>query len=327
MRNILDITSVIDTGSPSREYLIPWISEKLNIHDNYIILNDNIDIEHAPYRYIDKFKTVILDISHNPMTNVELLPVLNNKDLYVLNCDASKPYYTSYFHLKYSAKEYKQYDNEIIYPVSSLNSVPKIHRIMFMNNLYKLGIQSKVYHSFLYKSQPHSVDHLESDTFKHEVNKWRQEYNYFFNNVRHHCPIYADDRYLDVYTNDHSIDSPAYNQTALNIVTESDYNINFFSEKTWKPIYAQQLFIHIGAQNNIKYLRKFGFDVFDDLIDHSYDTEPDLSRRVALAMAEVSRLLPDIIDIHQATAARRRANLAHLTSEKFKKMVEICVER
>tara|TARA_Y100001963_G_scaffold41632_1_gene58306 strand:- start:4759 stop:6033 length:1275 start_codon:yes stop_codon:yes gene_type:complete len=64
----------------------------------------------------------------------------------------------------------------------------------------------------------------------------------------------------------------------LNIVTEASANYAknevdnvFMTEKTWKPILAQQPFILIGQQKHLHALRKMGFETFQPFIDESYD--------------------------------------------------------
>lgn len=71
-----------------------------------------------------------------------------------------------------------------------------------------------------------------------------------------------------------------YFNTKLNIVTETiyDYAPGIISEKTLFAFLAQQIPIIIGYQGIIQDLRHLGFDMFDDLVDHSYDTEPNQTR-------------------------------------------------
>jgi len=64
----------------------------------------------------------------------------------------------------------------------------------------------------------------------------------------------------------------------------------FFSEKTWKPLRAGQLFIIQGQPFAIQSLRDYGFKTFDDHIDHSYDTERNLDTRTEMIANEVDRL-------------------------------------
>lgn len=84
------------------------------------------------------------------------------------------------------------------------------------------------------------------------------------------------------------------NNSFINIVTEtsfsdiSDINV-FITEKTWKAIYYYQPFIILGDKGIINTLRNMGFDVFDDLLNHDYDTM-DGFERIDMFYAELKRI-------------------------------------
>jgi hypothetical protein len=109
-------------------------------------------------------------------------------------------------------------------------------------------------------------------------------------------------------------------ESYLNIVLETyaDYNEPFVSEKIFKPIRGGQLFLVQGGPGSINCLRKLGFDVYDDFIDHAYyDNEPDWRRRTDLMLEVLDRIYPNIETIYQLTLARRIANAQHLRSPKL----------
>jgi len=54
-----------------------------------------------------------------------------------------------------------------------------------------------------------------------------------------------------------------------------DEGSGIISEKTLDAFVALQLPIIIGYQGIISDIRNYGFDVFDDIIDHSYDDMPN----------------------------------------------------
>ena len=331
MKNIIDLAEVYNTGTVSRQYLIPWISNKLGISDNYIIVNDNLYTRELPE--LEQFDTIVLDMSHNPIDSMHHRQQVqsfvlrhSNKQVIVLSDDANEKYYTSYFHLPYSQSVYTFEEKPIIHKFSCLNSVPKIHRLITLNKIYQQNLQDSVLHSFLWDKQEHARNHLETDYWKQDIADYADEYEYFSNTLKQICPITIDNiADVDTYLNDHSVSSPAYNQTALHVITESSCNRLFFTEKTWKPIYAGQLFLSINAPGSIKKLEHFGFDVFRDLIDHSYDDQQNLVERVTMCVQEIDRLKDDIKDIYHYTAQRRAANFLHLQSDEFKNQVEISV--
>ena len=65
----------------------------------------------------------------------------------------------------------------------------------------------------------------------------------------------------------------------------------FITEKLGKCLFAKRIFIVIGGGNTLNYLRSLGFKTFHgDVIDESYDNEPDWQRRVDMAWEQIQRL-------------------------------------
>lgn len=83
-----------------------------------------------------------------------------------------------------------------------------------------------------------------------------------------------------------------YSQTYYSLVaeTENDNAFSFFTEKIVKPILAKRLFIVAAGQYYLHNLRKFGFKTFGNVIDESYDLEPDAGVRVKMVLEQVERL-------------------------------------
>ena len=72
-----------------------------------------------------------------------------------------------------------------------------------------------------------------------------------------------------------------YNHSAYNIVSETHvHEEKFITEKIWKPIIAQQMFVVHGKQHYLKDLRDLGFKTFNNIIDESYDEESDQEKRI-----------------------------------------------
>ena len=74
-----------------------------------------------------------------------------------------------------------------------------------------------------------------------------------------------------------------YGSCAVNIVTETlyDHAPGLFCEKTLFAMLAEQIPIVIGSQGLIFSLRDRGFDMFDDLVDTSYDCLSNETRLTA----------------------------------------------
>lgn len=72
---------------------------------------------------------------------------------------------------------------------------------------------------------------------------------------------------------------PIYSDCDINIVTETAYeSLGIVTEKTLMALLALQVPIVIGHRGIIRECRQLGFDMFEDIIDTSYDNLPNDSR-------------------------------------------------
>lgn len=83
-----------------------------------------------------------------------------------------------------------------------------------------------------------------------------------------------------------------YNNSYYSLVAETNAvnHWNFYTEKIVKPILAQRLFIVIAGQGYLSNLKKLGFQTFGNVIDESYDNEPDDLKRWTMALDQVKFL-------------------------------------
>lgn len=112
---------------------------------------------------------------------------------------------------------------------------------------------------------------------------------------------------------------PAITDSYIHLVSETTVIPKIFvSEKTWKPIAAGQLFLIFGNVGIVQYLRNQGVDVFDDIIDHSYDLISNWQQRLHLAHKQLKHLIDqDLDDIYIATQTRRLTNVEKFFSGAF----------
>ena len=68
-----------------------------------------------------------------------------------------------------------------------------------------------------------------------------------------------------------------YSSCAVNIVTETQYDVSpgIITEKTFMAFAAGQIPIIIGHQGIVQHCQELGFDMFDDVVDISYDHLPN----------------------------------------------------
>lgn len=81
-----------------------------------------------------------------------------------------------------------------------------------------------------------------------------------------------------------------YSQSFMQLVTESDDIVAFFSEKTATPILLNKPFLVAGGAYHHRELNKLGFVNYDELFDYSFDVEPDMHKRYELLVRNVKRI-------------------------------------
>lgn len=94
--------------------------------------------------------------------------------------------------------------------------------------------------------------------------------------------------------------SPLYTKTRLEIVCGSMFNepTLFLTEKELQAFYASNFMILLNSPGTVSYLKTIGFDMFDDVVNHSYDQVLDPGLRVLQAIDDNYHLLvhPDKLD-------------------------------
>jgi hypothetical protein len=297
------------------------------INDDCLIIVDgslpyNQNNEELINSFIDEIpnlKYIIVDIAGNPVNIEKTLNEFNNynlkKPFYILtgNFDYFKkpqidpkvkffPFWTVW-----SSIQNKNFSlSKKRYNLSCLNGTPSFHKRLlyialskeqyFSDILFSFGSQkSNVYYAWGYDILMEESEELEYSKLPY--------------------PVEIDT--VDIV--DLSTNQPAYQQTYINIVTETTCKFPMLSEKTFKPIRAGQLFILLAPVGSIQFLRDIGIDTFDDIIDHSYDTVDDVRLRIKLIVSEISRLnLLQLDNIYSIIKPRLIQNAEFLNSDKFR---------
>ena len=111
-----------------------------------------------------------------------------------------------------------------------------------------------------------------------------------------------------VQSSDDKLWKKHYKDIAIEIVAETNQTPdNFFiTEKTFRPIAYGKLFLVIGSPEFEQNLKRLGFDIFDDIIDKSYDSESSYYR-VDAVFKSLGELLSNPVDM-QALLPRLQAN-------------------
>ena len=139
----------------------------------------------------------------------------------------------------------------------------------------------------------------------------------------HRLPLVLDSVKIDGSAM-HTIDRNFIQGALFNIVTESAYELTDghftpgMTEKTFKAIALGQIPIFVAPFNTVACYRNLGFDMFDDIIDHSYDQEPDPRLRIIKIIDQVERIcqlsLDELVDLKKQLKSRFINNLENLKS-------------
>ena len=167
-----------------------------------------------------------------------------------------------------------------------LNKHPREHRVKLYNKLLKEGVLSNSLYTFLGLKKPVRL------TQEYEL-PWVKPENY---------PKWGLDQ--DIY-------EQPYIDTVCSVVSETndnDYEV-FMTEKIWKPIIAQHVFVVHGNHLYLQKLREMGFKTFGSYFDESYDLERDRDKKIDV-IASLCKHLKTVNwqDIYRQTIALRQHN-------------------
>lgn len=117
---------------------------------------------------------------------------------------------------------------------------------------------------------------------------------------------------------------PYYKETFVEIINETIFfqQAGLLTEKTFHSIIGCSFPIILSVCGSVNHLRKLGYDMFDDVVDHSYDSEPEPLLRLSKAILDNQRLLFDreyVINAWYNSRGRFEYNFQHW-KENTKKM-------
>lgn len=106
---------------------------------------------------------------------------------------------------------------------------------------------------------------------------------------------YLSNAFVNVVSETSHDVNPCYNEIFAELYTpwpNSSFHWTrlFVTEKTLKPYAMHQLPVFNTVKHHVRHLRSMGIDVFDDIVNHSYDELDDPILRIQAVGAEVERL-------------------------------------
>ena len=137
------------------------------------------------------------------------------------------------------------------------------------------------------------------------------EYQDLFSEVE--LPIVIDG-IIDRATNniEHVQTNPVFHSCLFNLVVESSnqtdvgiWRSRFITEKSFKAFGLRQIPLWFAVPGHVKEVRKLGFDMFDDIVDHSYDMIENQQQRFNTVIQQIHKLDREF-DIGQCQTLRRK---------------------
>ena len=304
------------TYSDSKRYLderfINASRENNNIKLIYFIEDESIDFEN--------FKLIH---SYCEFEN------LNQRNVYVYNNNANMDFFikkigsnlnvfkSSFLPITYS-KKFTKFNNEFNTNKKFLflvqNRRLKPHRFATMCFLMKNNILPKTDWSFIENHMLGDFDFFNSNNLYNLSSK-----NIYENEIKILTNTILKKNYheTDIFDSEYVVDfmiPKTFQDSYVNITTESHFIESdiHITEKSFKPFYFYQIPIIIGTHGHVKKMKElYGYDFFDDIIDHSYDDVVDNKERLDMVLNEILRVSNNedtIIKFYKSNKARFEQN-------------------
>lgn len=320
------ISEVYENPSQKYYYFIGHASISIEeiIKDNKIITDE---IKQC-LRSCDNFNLVFF--SHHESDNENGFKILNNSDLpkkqiYLVNNNYKLNEYVNDYNSQikiYSVMYLPVVVSSTLYDLSStkfsfdkkerffmcFNRGPKIHRYSLLVFMLKHNLLDDCNWSFI----PNFFSIYDFENYRQifnidEIKNYDKEIK-TLNELKLKISDYEKTELSFDDNNEITVLNPKYKNVLLppeipenyinsyvNLVTETKFfdneNVIQISEKSFKPFFHYQFPMILATHHHIKAMKeKYDFDFFDDVIDHSYDNEPNQKKRFNLFANEVKRL-------------------------------------
>jgi len=288
--------------SPKEELINSEIKQMLIECPNFKIL---LITEHEPTNEIEFFKIVkYFELNDIDLSKVYCINNNSKLDEYKLKFNSDINVHKINFLLYCKIRDLRDAGGCHFEPTKggkfflTFNKSFKPHRVALLNLLNNENILSDVDWSFVptgdeKMDETFLSDVLDNDKINFEFCKnLTYKLSDFEKDVFTYNENTKDDLSLKL-THNESFNS--YVNSYVNITTESAFNRQpntiHISEKSYKPFFYYQFPIIVASQHHIKKMKElYDLDFFDDMINHSYDDEPNHKKRLLMIVDEIKRI-------------------------------------
>jgi hypothetical protein len=215
---------------------------------------------------------------------------------------------------------------EFKYPYITLNNISKNHRCYIMDMLAKYNLIEKGAIAWRdIRRECDDIRHTFPDNITDSV-YFRYPYKYWK----------PKRMILDQGVNDKFFQETMpiqFNESFMQLVTESDDEVVFYSEKTATPLLLNKLFLIAGAPGYHTGLKDRGFELYDEIFDYAFDTEKNDKLRYEGLIENVNRIcsLPnsELVNVHKSLFEKivynknHAINLSTTTPAPVKELLEL----
>lgn len=186
------------------------------------------------------------------------------------------------------------------------NRSPKVHRYGILTLLKHEGILEDVNWSLVPSYSAADRGFFGTLFNRQDFKKYNDEIEYFRSVDIKRSDYEVDEKWFKPNTHEINVDGLptwmripekelTFENSYVNIVTESAYidseSVVHITEKSFRPFYHYQLPIFVASHHHIRHLKEiYGFDMFEDIIDHSYDDVVNHRDRLFKIVDEIKRL-------------------------------------
>jgi hypothetical protein len=207
-----------------------------------------------------------------------------------------------------NANESKNFDSTYTY--LSLNRNARNHRKILLSMLCGLDLESRGLISCMFESEMYNCQDILKETkwqfrdnqqhVKEIITKGFDRFKNFTPSIKDNRNIYTDGKNDNVSNFKNKL-FKYYQNTFVEIISETSFTERCYllTEKTLNSIYGLNFPILLSGQGAVKLLRNMGMDMFDDVIDHSYDQCENPIDRLYLALERNTKVLTNIEYVKQ----------------------------
>lgn len=293
---------------------VMWICQ--TIRDNLSALDlskGNVILDSRMENFFINYitKNVIKELG---LTNVRVLTSVDPKDvLNGIDYTVDLLAYTDYcgFHSDLINESIDWKNIEVDIPIMSLAGRPSISRARFTRDILDIcGNNLRV-------SLGNTIHYTPSAELERQFKDILYPHSYPVN-------INSDNKILGNITSLQKNTGKNLYKSLVSIVNETnDFSVDHIhlSEKSFKFFAWHQIPIFNSSPKQVETIRNLGFDLFDDIIDHSYDTAPNEHLHRLKLLNTISKFLTDYPTIEDVN--RLRKDIFHRLADNNKLLINL----